>query len=233
MKLPYLKSCERFIMKKSDPKTLLPELFKNKERNNSEVIKNTLISNFPDKEIRAKVINEWFLLNWAISFARVDLVDFLIKNGADVNILQPYIGSPLHCALTQVNQYLDAKHISNRQPQIVKLLIENGADVNIKMSDSGDTPLHYVYKRGAHMQPAQTEDYCKIAALLLSNGALPNVKNNQGKIPMDFKVSNIGSLDDLPIDDLIRNINENDQGSENSNDYEFCEEATLSFGRKF
>lgn len=71
----------------------------------------------------------------------VKTVEFLLENGADVNIKGYYNVTPLHKATI----YLSRRAIdgySEEAISIVKILIDYGADVNAK-NETGDTPLHY------------------------------------------------------------------------------------------
>ena len=89
------------------------------------------------------------------------VVEFLISNGADVNV--NIDGTPLHPAAFKGDK------------EIAELLIAKGADVNA-MDDNGDTPLNWA-AAGGHKE---------IAELLITKGADVNAKDDRlRKTPLD------------------------------------------------
>jgi ankyrin repeat protein len=64
-----------------------------------------------------------------------EIVKKLLKNGANVKVIDEDDNSPLHIAC------------SYGHTKVVKLLLKNGADVNI-VDKYGDTPLHLACYRG-------------------------------------------------------------------------------------
>lgn len=85
----------------------------------------------------------------------------LLKDGQDVNALDPTLGST---ALTFA--------VLQNQPKVVRLLVKNGADASAGAMD-GNTALHAAVFLG----------YDKIVKELLRAGADPLQANNQGQIP--------------------------------------------------
>ncbi len=83
----------------------------------------------------------------ACAISNYELVDLLIKNGANINAKQAHGVTPLHSAA------------HNGQTKIAKLLIENGAEINVK-TDNGQTPLAM----------AEEKDFEETAALLKAYG---------------------------------------------------------------
>lgn len=88
------------------------------------------------------------------------MAQYLLARGADVNAVNKEGNTPLHAVGLYNNN-------------VVKALIDNGADLDVR-NDNGDTPLHCV----ANLGYADKHTY-----LLLSEGASPSAKNNQGRIP--------------------------------------------------
>jgi len=84
----------------------------------------------------------------ACAISNFEIVEILIKNGADINAQQMSGVTPLHSAA------------HNGQTKIVKLLIENGARINTKTTD-GKTPLAM----------AEEKDFEEATALLKAFGA--------------------------------------------------------------
>jgi uncharacterized protein len=106
------------------------------------------------------------LLGYACFFGQEKTAEYLINKGADVNIASSnsFKVAPIHSACAISNFYL------------AKLLIEHGADVNAKQQ-GGFTPLHSSVMNGAEA----------IEQLLLERGAEKFTKNDEGKIPSDYR----------------------------------------------
>eukprot|EP00035_Acanthoeca_spectabilis_P000982 m.76680 g.76680 ORF g.76680 m.76680 type:complete len:983 (-) comp10547_c0_seq2:50-2998(-) len=107
----------------------------------------------------------------AAEHGHVDVVNFLLDQGATVNVPSP--GQP--------PLYLAAR---KNHVQIVKLLIARNADVNVPFAmrgvsllcPSGSTALH----------AAASSGHRDMVKLLLSQGADPNVRDGDGKLPADI-----------------------------------------------
>ncbi|QOI42546.1 ankyrin repeat domain-containing protein [Leptospira interrogans serovar Canicola] len=98
--------------------------------------------------------------------ANLDLIPFLIQNGANINAKLFDNGeTPLHIA------------VNKNDPQIIRLLLANGALPNIY--DSGrekNTPLHIAVKY----------NFVECAKILLKYGADPNIKNGFKESPAEL-----------------------------------------------
>jgi ankyrin repeat protein len=94
------------------------------------------------------------------------MVEFLIENGADINIKNKDGDTPL---LTYIKIFPDKKNTT-------KLLIKKGANLNVKNKD-GSTPLHI----------AKTPE---VAKLLIEKDANLNVKNKDGDTPLSTHIKN-------------------------------------------
>ncbi len=101
----------------------------------------------------------------------VDIAEYLVKKGADVNVVGAYRATPLHCAAF--------KGIYD----VVSLLIEKGANVNSR-GPGGSTPLLFA----AEMSSARVKNakYLEVVKLLVENGADVNLANEKGMKPIDF-----------------------------------------------
>ncbi|MEG4804154.1 ankyrin repeat domain-containing protein [Microcoleus sp. ARI1-B5] len=95
------------------------------------------------------------LLHNAVKIGFKELVQQLIKDGANVAILDSEKRTPLHYATTK---------------EVAALLM---LDINA-MDQSGNTPLHLAVDRGSQ----------DIAELLIANGARVNVRNENGQTPL-------------------------------------------------
>ncbi len=87
------------------------------------------------KIVNAKGMDKRTPLHHTARSGQVLIVEYLIKNGADVNAKEKLGWTPLHLAA------------ENGYPTIVELLIANGADVKAK-DTFGWTPLHYAASGG-------------------------------------------------------------------------------------
>lgn len=110
-----------------------------------------------------------------------NIAQFFIDNGADVNSMDEFVGTPLHGVAWRGDMDMVQLLISNgadvnasadayirplhqtRNAEIAQILIDNGADIHAG-SDAG-TPLH-------------TADNAEIAQILINSGA--DVNNNNG-----------------------------------------------------
>jgi ankyrin repeat protein len=97
----------------------------------------------------------------AINAESLELVKFLIANGADVNAKGLCGDTPLHYAAKFGNI------------ELVKFLVSKGAGINVN-DDYDNTPLH----------GASGSD--KVFKFLVANGADVNAKNKDGKTPLDY-----------------------------------------------
>jgi ankyrin repeat protein len=95
---------------------------------------------------------------------RADLVELLLKHGADPNARDAQGGTPLYYAAR------------DGCVEVVRiLLLRQGADLNARDAE-GNTPLHR----------AAANCRYTLAQLLIQHGADPNAKNNQDKTPLDL-----------------------------------------------
>ena len=145
--------------------------------------------------------NQYFL-HKAVEQNRIEMVKWLIENGAEVNAKNTEHRTPLHCAsnlsLFEVVQYLienganvnakdkddltplhDASFMTtNRSKEILKYLLENGAQIDAK-TKNGLTPLHYASHYGQ----------LDIVKYLIEKGAQIEAKTTTGQIPLHLSAS--------------------------------------------
>ncbi|MCP9262962.1 Poly [ADP-ribose] polymerase [Dirofilaria immitis] len=105
-------------------------------------------------------------LHLAAGYNNLEVAQFLLENGAEVNLKDKGGLIPLHNASS-------FGHL-----EIASLLIEFGAEVN-HPDKWGYTPLHEAAQKGR----------TQICSLLLSNGADATLKNNEGLTALDITVT--------------------------------------------
>ncbi|PRM96231.1 ankyrin repeat domain-containing protein [Aliarcobacter cryaerophilus] len=127
-------------------------------QNNWEIAK-LLIETGADVNLGIETGNRYtpLLLISSEEETNIDIFNMLIKAGTDINAIDKYLFTPLHCASIR-------NHI-----ELVKVLIKAGADINAKDEDSW-TPLHYAVKN----------NHIEIANLLIEAGADVNIASDTG-----------------------------------------------------
>lgn len=117
------------------------------------------------------------LLHMAVASNSQEIVEALLKSGADPNILDVDGWTPLQIAV-----------ISNFQ-QVVRILLKNGADINarnkiqIKVEDK---IKEYLNNTALHI--AVIDENLDMVRILLDNGANSGIKNQKGNIPLHIAV---------------------------------------------
>ncbi|HBY05414.1 MAG: hypothetical protein UV38_C0003G0107 [candidate division TM6 bacterium GW2011_GWE2_42_60] len=90
----------------------------------------------------------------------IDIAEYLISQGADVNAQDEHLKTPIFDALNY--------------PEFVKLLLKHGAKINAKHED-GSTPLHYALTLDSHPHAPK---------LLIDSGADIYARDNDGYTPL-------------------------------------------------
>ncbi len=108
----------------------------------------------------------WAPLHLAAAFAGPAAVKLLLEHGAHAH---QYSHNPQH------NQPLHAAIALGDSEETILLLLEAGADVNAVQA-GGFTPLHQAAAAGK----------ANLVRLLLANGARPDRRCDQGKLPLDY-----------------------------------------------
>lgn len=92
----------------------------------------------------------------------IEVINYYITAGADLDEAEPVFGSPLNNAIVY------------NQIEIVRALIKAGANVNVRQKSDGNTPVH----------SAAFFAYPEILRLLLDAGAEKAPKNLKGELPI-------------------------------------------------
>ncbi|MGL9758187.1 MAG: ankyrin repeat domain-containing protein [Wolbachia sp.] len=156
--------------------------------------------------INSKDRNDNSPLSIAVSKQDLEMMSFLIENGADVNIEDYFRMPPIYYAVTKGTtemvellidkkasisgyfSYADEKRtlvgwaIDNNSPEKVEVLLKRGASPNGKfdlLAYSQDSCLHAAIRK----------DYQKIIELLIKYHADVNVQNEQGQTPIYLAIS--------------------------------------------
>ena len=126
-------------------------------------------------EINDKNSIKWTALHIACrnsakgQFSTNEMVEFLLKHGADPNVKDNYGYTPLHHASWYSN--------SESSLETVESLLRNGADPNAK-DICGWTPLHWTSKYSNKLSSLETVEF------LIRNGANPNASTIIGCTPL-------------------------------------------------
>ena len=132
-------------------------------------------------------------LHYAVTYGTVDLLDFLIAKGADLNAADNTGMTPLHTAA-----------MIGRTEEAERLL---KAGANLEACDTfGDTPLHLA---AIHNQKAMVE-------LLLDAGADPKTVNNEKLTPLDLarRYRRAGVISGLAPTNTPQSIDRDSQNTE-------------------
>ena len=143
----------------------------------------------------------------------INAVQFLLRQGANVNAQRDDLWTPLHLAINVGNL------------KVARMLLEHQADVNVR-NDEGQAPLHLLsiwkalqdedeesdlakllLKRGASVNekdknnatPLHLASFYKrleIVRVLLDNGANTDAENDEGKTPLQIAIRGAGNLQD-------------------------------------
>ena len=123
-------------------------------------------------ECELNAYNRYSFKTPALSFYKIplELMDWLIAQGADINVKDEYERTPLHY------------HAQVNNVEKVALLLEKGADIESKAAYD-ETPLF-----GAGYHP-------EVTALLIAKGADVKAKNDMKRTPMEAMLHTVQSID--------------------------------------
>lgn len=107
------------------------------------------------------ITNDPILCRKVAEYGKVEIMDFLIKNGADLNMKDESGWSLLHYAARRNNG------------KALAVLLKAGANVNIK-NNEGETPLH-IASQGKRFSAVR---------VLLKHGADVDIVDNKGLTPI-------------------------------------------------
>jgi len=142
-------------------------------------------------EIGTAVVSSPEYFKLAVHSSTVEMVEYLISLGVDVNRPADADGTPLHIASRM------------QRPDVVHLLISLGADVNSRQEASQNTPIFF----GAYHESDS------IVESLVANGASVNTTNRYGATPLHYAqhlpvikvlVKNGAAIDAQGVDGVTR-----------------------------
>ena len=116
-------------------------------------------------DTNARNAYEWTALHEAAAYGRAEVVDFLIRAGADVEVVDTEGVTPLHCA-------------ARGHANVVSMLLRAGADIDARDA-RGTRPLHWAV---ANSYTEMTE----VVELLVRSGADVSARDAQGRTPRDM-----------------------------------------------
>lgn len=143
---------------------------------------------FADKELldlfikNGYNINDYSILNTAILYGEVEMIEYLINLGADINTENP----PIITLLRNPDRF---NNDLNEATYVFDLLIKSGADVNIQSADRMQTPLMVLASEitlSSSLDPILDEWYVNIAKKLLRLGAKVNIVDSYGSAVLDY-----------------------------------------------
>ncbi|MEG5063542.1 ankyrin repeat domain-containing protein [Microcoleus sp. B3-A4] len=120
-------------------------------------------------------------LHLAVRDNRPEIVYFLIKNGAKLNVENKEGNTPLHLAVQYDSQH---SYLPRNRLEIVSFLIAKGAKLNVK-NNQGQTPLHIAV---LNRRFPSYNNMQNIDRLLLEHGAEINIQDNNKTTPLDIAV---------------------------------------------
>jgi ankyrin repeat protein len=140
---------------------------------------------------------ELLLLNCAIKFDKPEIVENLLKRGANPNLFD-YYGREKH-KTTSLHDGVSILY--SRNEKIIKLLLEHGANPNLS-NHNGNTPLHMISYSIARTYYSRMDKCHKrekmpfdMLSLFIKYKADPNLKNNLGDTPL-----HIIAREDRPVE---------------------------------
>jgi len=115
-------------------------------------------------------------LMYAVAFSRRDVVELLLRRGADMEIKDGM-------SVTAIFKIVSSQASTPQaQIDILKLLLDKGADYEL-LSPDGHTPLIAI---SAYCPSSWGKAKATLAQLLLEKGANPEVKDKSGKTALDY-----------------------------------------------
>ncbi|KAF9181754.1 26S proteasome non-ATPase regulatory subunit 10 [Haplosporangium sp. Z 767] len=162
-------------------------------------------------------------LHWAVSGKRLDIVEYLLEQGAPVNEMdEPDITALLLSKKADVNAKTDSGTTplhyaaSKNFLDVVRILLDNGADP--KLDDKNkQTPLHRAAVRG----------YTPLVKLLIDNGSRLNPQDSVRNTPLHLACQDEHGETALAL--LEAGADQERQNGEGRTPFEYCSENLKAF----
>ena len=123
-----------------------------------------------DIDINTPATSGWTFLHAAVCDGNIEVITYLLENGAKTSVRNAAGKTPLHIACIRGDT------------KIIKLLLEHKANVNAQGSVYKQVPLHILVT-------ANNQKTIKNIEVLLNAGAKLTVKDNIGNTPIDYATS--------------------------------------------
>ncbi|KAK3586425.1 hypothetical protein CHS0354_017067 [Potamilus streckersoni] len=133
-----------------------------------DIVRNFIEEMKVDINGKAEMVNGSTALCIAAKTGNRDMIIYLIKHGASINVIDMYNVSPL------------GRTLMNWHEDVAEILIDHGADIFLKMSRLQKTPLHLSAERGLS----------NVVKVLLKKGASTAKRDRRGHTPLHYAAMN-------------------------------------------